>query len=414
MANEKLPTQPFLRSAILASLLGLLLAGCSSPVGQPPTNDPSHTPEPGTQQPRSSPPISTPRPTSTAATMSAPATPKAWPEVVTEVQSGVGQLSVTSCDGSSTGTGFLVAPDLMVTAAHVVDQASAITVSVDGTTVRGVVLGFNELADLALVRTNTAVSGHQFTFQTMEPVIGTDVAALGYPGGESLTLTRGVVSGLHRDVDFGVGFIGDMIQTDAAINPGNSGGPLLGQDGLVSGVVSSYLPEAQSTAYAVTASRVAEAVEEWQSRGVPLVPVDCGGAPAPGLGIFPMKVSSSHDQANNIGQALLLHGQGINRGAYAAAFKQLTPELGASFGGEAEWSEGLGSSYWTELDVVDVTGTGNSLVVNVLLQTRQDSTDGVAEQTCSDWRIAYNMVWDGAAWRIAGTALPHGDPQACT
>lgn len=414
MVNEKLPTRPFLWTTISASLLGLLLAACSSPIALPPATDPPQAPGTATQAPDPSSPISTPPATSTGPTITpSPVAPKSWPEVVSDVQSGVGQFSVTQCDGSSTGTGFLVAPDLVVTAAHVVDQASAIRVSFDGTPVRGVVLGFNELADLALVRIDTPVSGHQFTLQGKEPTLGTDVAALGYPDGKTLTLTRGVVSGLDRDVDFGVGFIGDMIQTDAAINPGNSGGPLLEQDGLVSGVVSAYLPRAQSTAYAVTAARVAEAVKEWQARGVPLPPVDCGGEPAPDSGTFSMKVSSNHDQANNIGQALLLHGQGINRGAYAAAFKQFTPELGASFGGEAKWSEGLGSSYWTKLDVVNVTGTGNSLVTNVLLQTRQDARTGVAGQTCSDWRIFYTMLWDGTAWRIAGTALPHGYPKAC-
>lgn len=414
MANEKLPTPPFLRAAIGASLLGLLLAGCSSPVALPPTSDPPKAPDTGTDQPPSSPPISTPPPTSTGPTTSAPAAPKTWTEVVTQVQSGVGQLSVTGCDFNATGTGFMVAPDLVVTAAHVVDHASAISVRFGSASSEGVVLGFNELADLALVRLEAAVTGHQFQFQPTDPPIGTDVAALGFPRGESLTLTKGIVSGLDRDVDFGSGLIGNMLQTDTAINPGNSGGPLLNLEGRVTGVVSASKKDSEGMSYAVTAPRVTEAVEEWQARGVPLAPVECGGAPAPDSGIFSMKVSSSHDQANNIGQALLLHGQGINRGAYAAAFKQFTPELGASFGGEAVWSEGLGSSYWTKLDVVNVTGTGDSLVANVLLQTRQEARHGVAGQTCSDWRIAYTMVWDGAAWRIAGTALPHGDPQACT
>lgn len=339
----------------------------------------------------------------------------AWPEVVEEVQSGVGQLSVTGCESSSTGTGFLIAPDLVVTAAHVVDQASAITVSFDGTTsVRAVVLGFNALADLALVRTETAVSGHQFTFQLTEPVLGTEVATLGYPGGESLTLTRGVVSGLDRDINFGLGFIGDMIRTDAAINPGNSGGPLLEQNGLVAGVVSAYNPNEQSAGYAVTAPRVAEAVDEWQSRGTESALVDCGGAPAPDSGTFPMTVTSNHDQANNIGQALLLHGQGINQGAYEAAFEQFSPEVQAFFGGVTEWSEDLGSSYWTQLNVLEVTGTGDSLVAYVALQTRQSAEHAPVEgQTCSDWRIAYDMMWDGSGWRIAGTELPNGDPLPC-
>jgi hypothetical protein len=336
-----------------------------------------------------------------------------WPEVVAEVQSGVGQFSVTGCSLNSTGTGFLVAPDLVVTAAHVVDDAAAISVKFGGASVGGVILGFNELADLALVRLDVEAAGHEFQFQPSEPPIGTEVAALGFPRGESLTLTRGVVSGLDRDVDFGSGVIGNMLQTDTAINTGNSGGPLLTLEGKVTGVVSATKNDAEGMSYAVTAPRVAEAVAEWQERGVPMPPVDCGEAPAPNTGTFPMKVSSSHDQANNIGQALLLHGQGINRGAYAAAFKQFTPELGASFGGEAKWSEGLGSSYWTELDVVNVTGAGDSLVANVLLQTRQDVGHGVDGQSCSNWRVAYTMVWDGTTWRIAGTSLPHGKPRPC-
>ncbi|MDQ0662556.1 serine protease Do [Arthrobacter ulcerisalmonis] len=336
-----------------------------------------------------------------------------WPEVVADVRTGVGQLSVTGCSVNSTGTGFLVAPDLVVTAAHVVDDAAAISVDFDGTSVGGVILGFNELADLALVRLEAEAAGHQFQFQLSEPPIGTEVAALGFPRGESLTLTRGVVSGLNRDVNFGSGVIGNMLQTDTAINPGNSGGPLLDLNGKVAGVVSATRKDSEGMAYAVTAPRVAEAVSEWQQRAVPMAPVDCGRAPAPNSGIFPMKVSSNHDQANNIGQALLLHGQGINRGAYAAAFKQFTPELGASFGGEAKWSEGLGSSYWTDLDVVSLTGAGDALQANVRLQTRQDAGHGVDGQTCSNWRITYTMKWDGTGWRIAGTSLPQGKPQPC-
>jgi serine protease Do len=414
MVIKKLSTPPIcLRGVVTVSLSALLLTGCTSPVVSPPASNSAITSDTATQQPSSTSPVPPSSPKTVVPTSSAPAVPMSWPEVVAEVQSGVGQLSVTGCSMNFTGTGFMVAPDLVVTAAHVVDDAAAISVNFGNASVGGVILGFNELADLALVRLDAEAAGHKFQFQPTEPPIGTEVAALGFPRGESLTLTRGVVSGLDRDVDFGSGVIGDMLQTDTALNPGNSGGPLLNLEGKVTGVVSATRMDAEGMSYAVTAPRVAEAVAEWQERGVPMAPVDCGEAPAPNSGIFPMKVSSNHDQANNIGQALLLHGQGINRGAYAAAFKQFTPELGASFGGEAKWSEGLGSSYWTELEVVNVTGVGDALVANVLLQTRQDAGHGVDGQTCSNWRIAYTMVWDGAAWRIAKTSLPHGKPQPC-
>jgi hypothetical protein len=225
------------------------------------------------------------------------------------------------------------------------------------------------------------------------------------------------VSGLDRTVNFGSGDIANMLQTDAAINPGNSGGPLLTQDGLVAGVISAVQLDgsarAEGMAYAVAAPRAAKAIEEWKTRGVPVAATECGNAPAPDSGYFPLTVTSSHDQAHNIGQSLLLHGQGINQGAYSAAYKQFTPELQASFGGVDAWSAGLGSSYWRNVEVVSVDGTGNTLSADVNLQTVQDSEHGRLNQTCSNWRIRYSMEWDGITWRIAGTSLPYGEPTSC-
>jgi S1-C subfamily serine protease len=337
--------------------------------------------------------------------------------MVTEVRSGVAQMSVTGCETSSTGTGFLVGPDLVVTAAHVVTEASAISVSFGDRSVNAVILGINERADLALVQTESVVTGHQFAFQKAEPPLGTDVAALGFPLGESLTLTRGTVSGLDRKINFGNGSIENMLQTDAAINSGNSGGPLLTQDGLVAGVVSGVGLDgevrAEGMAYAVTAPRVEKAVKEWQARAVPLPALECGDAPAPNSGHFPLTVLSNHDQARNIAQSLLLHGQGINQGAYSAAYKQFTSELQASSGGAAAWSAELGSSYWHKLEVVSVNGPDASLLADVNLQTIQDPVHGRQSQACSNWRIRYSMEWDGSAWRIAGSSLPYGEPTAC-
>jgi S1-C subfamily serine protease len=405
-----------------AILLLLLITGCSA-IG---FGDPSRPPaapdatssasaqagtEPGATSSASAQAGTEPGATSSASAQ--PEAPRTWAALIEEVRSGVGQMSVTTCENSFTGTGFLIEPDLIVTAAHVVEDASAISVSFDGLSINGVVLGINELADLALVRTESEVSGHQFQFAAAEPAIGTEVAAVGFPLGDDLTLTRGIVSGLNREIDFGAGVIGNMLQTDTAINPGNSGGPLLAQDGAVTGVVSATHRDAEGMAYAVTAPRAADAMREWQSRGVPLTPIECGNAPAPDEGYFPLTVASNHDQANNIGQSLLLHGQGINQGAYRAAFKQFTPEMQAGFGSSDVWSAELGSSYWRAIEVVDVTGTGDALSADVNLRTIQDPEHGRQGQSCSDWRLRYSMEWDGSAWRIAGSSLPSGDPVSC-
>ena len=68
-------------------------------------------------------------------------------------------------------------------------------------------------------------------------VVGDPVVAVGSPFGLDDTVTAGIVSALHRQIDAPNNFtINDAIQTDAAINHGNSGGPLFNLRGEVVGV----------------------------------------------------------------------------------------------------------------------------------------------------------------------------------
>lgn len=408
---------PFIRCAVVTSLcLCLWATGCTNGSGTSPQPSP-----PTSSVPTSSPTESAPT-TSIATSTSTASSTRAWPDVVADTQSGVGQLSVTTCEAGFTGSGFLIEPNLVVTAAHVVRGAAAISVAFGSTSVNATVVGTNEEADIALVRTDRPVQGHQFQLRTSEPPVAADVAALGFPLGRPFTFTKGTVGALDAEQDIGDRVLRNLIQTDAAINHGNSGGPLITQDGQVAGIVvtidfDDYNMRAEGIAYAVTAPRVASAVNEWKSRSAPVAFRDCGTAPAPGSGFFPFTVSADHDQASSIGQSLLLHGQGINRGAYTSAFNLLAPELQATFGDAGSWSEDLGSSYWTKAELTDVTGTpsADDLNADVNLQTIQNAADAYREtdQTCSNWKIRYSMHWDGTNWLIAGTSLPFGDPTPC-
>ena len=68
--------------------------------------------------------------------------------------------------------------------------------------------------------------------------VGDWAIALGTPFGLERTVTLGIVSSLHRNIN-SLGFADkrlDLVQTDAAINPGNSGGPLVNGEGEVIGI----------------------------------------------------------------------------------------------------------------------------------------------------------------------------------
>jgi S1-C subfamily serine protease len=85
--------------------------------------------------------------------------------------------------------------------------------------------------------------------KSSEVKIGDPVIAIGTPYGLSGTVTRGIVSQLHKRI--GMNYYEDFIQTDAAINPGNSGGPLLNHKGELIGVNTAAIP-GRSIGFAVS------------------------------------------------------------------------------------------------------------------------------------------------------------------
>jgi len=83
-------------------------------------------------------------------------------------------------------------------------------------------------------------------------MVGESVIAVGNAYGYENTVTRGIVSALHRSVQVSdaQGY-DDLIQTDASINPGNSGGPLLNIDGEMIGLNVAVRAGAQGIGFAI-------------------------------------------------------------------------------------------------------------------------------------------------------------------
>ncbi len=92
--------------------------------------------------------------------------------------------------------------------------------------------------DLAVIKIQSSNRLPTIRIGTSQDLMeGEDVIAVGNAFGYENTVTRGIISALHRTVQVDeTQQYADLIQTDASINPGNSGGPLLNIDGEMIGV----------------------------------------------------------------------------------------------------------------------------------------------------------------------------------
>jgi serine protease Do len=240
-------TNQTMRCALAATLPLLLLAACDDPSPAPPAERPAAV------QPTTPPPSAAsvvlpdferlaervmPAVVSIAVTQDSPAiVPPQFRGTPYERHFSERFGAQRQPPATGAGSGFVVdASGLIVTANHVVGQASRVTVSlVDGTELPARILGTDDLTDLAVLQVEAPRPLAHVTFGASARVnIGQWVLAAGNPFGLGGSVTSGIVSALGRRI--GLGPYDDFIQTDAPINPGNSGGPLFNLAGEVIGV----------------------------------------------------------------------------------------------------------------------------------------------------------------------------------
>jgi S1-C subfamily serine protease len=169
------------------------------------------------------------------------------------------------------GSGVIVdGKGFILTNNHVVDDAQKLRITLkDGNVFNGVVVGTDEVTDLAVVRVD---SKEALPFARLgdsdQLKIGEIVIAIGNPFGLTggPTVTAGIVSALNRSLQFESGAL-ELIQTDAAINPGNSGGPLVNTNGEVIGINTAKMPYAQGIGFAVPVNTARIIVKDLMESG---------------------------------------------------------------------------------------------------------------------------------------------------
>ncbi len=140
--------------------------------------------------------------------------------------------------GSSLGSGFIIdaANGYVVTNNHVIKDAEEIKVILnDNTSLDATLVGTDEKTDIALLKVKTDKPLTAASWGDSDKArVGSWIMAIGNPFGLGGTVTAGIVSARHRDINAGP--YDEFIQTDASINRGNSGGPMFNMDGEVVGV----------------------------------------------------------------------------------------------------------------------------------------------------------------------------------
>ena len=136
----------------------------------------------------------------------------------------------------STGSGFIISSDgYIVTNAHVVDDASEVTVRLsDKREFVAKVIGSDKRTDVSLLKIDARDLQRVAIGDPDKLKVGEWVVAIGKPFGLENTMTAGIVSAKGRDLP--QENLVPFIQTDVAINPGNSGGPLFNMKGEVVGI----------------------------------------------------------------------------------------------------------------------------------------------------------------------------------
>ena len=170
----------------------------------------------------------------------------------------------------SGGSGFIVSADgYVVTNNHVIDDAEAVQVVIDGRNFEAEVKGTDAATDLALLKIDARDLPVLPLGDSEALRVGDWVMAIGSPQALTNSVTVGVVSAKQRRINISdaTSSFENFIQTDAAINFGNSGGPLVNLRGEVVGINTAISFGSENIGFAVPVNVLKQVLSQLRDEG---------------------------------------------------------------------------------------------------------------------------------------------------
>ncbi len=165
----------------------------------------------------------------------------------------------TACQKVLEGTGFVVAPNRVMSNAHVVAGSDSVTVEAEGKKYDATVVSYDPNQDISILAVPD-LPQKPLVFADQPAKTGTDAVVLGFPGGGDFAATparvREIIELSGPDIYKTTTVNREVYTIRGTVRQGNSGGPMINRAGEVIGVVFGAAVDDDDTGFVMTTNEV--------------------------------------------------------------------------------------------------------------------------------------------------------------